>query len=392
MFSDFLSHGFAHIDDNLHFLIECFREVLTELGQNELAASLPWTRDETENEALPPRAGQAFAVAFGLLNLVEENAAASTRRERETENGPFEERGLWAHHLQRLRERGYDGADIAAILPDIRVEPVLTAHPTEAKRLAVIEAHRALYGLLEKRENPLWTPAEQAAIREEIKAVLERIWRSGEVLLAKPEVADERRNVLYYLRDVFPAVLPQLDVRLRQAWQENGFDAALLSDPATLPRLHFGSWVGGDRDGHPLVTAETTQETLSELRLNALLLMRRQLGELAGHLSLSSHIQEAPPSLQTAIDEQSRVLASDASARILREYWEEPWRQFVELMILRLPLRAVLEAETHASTRADQSAASYRFSREVLADLQTLRGSLLEVGADRSGGTAKSCR
>jgi phosphoenolpyruvate carboxylase len=139
-----------------------------------------------------------------LLNMVEENAAAQTRRAREANEGLLYERGLWGHSLQRLQRRGLDAQQLSETLRHVRVEPVLTAHPTEAKRLAVLEAHRALFRLLERRENPIWTAAEQEAIRDEIKATLERIWRTGEILLEKPAVADERRNVLHYLRHVFP--------------------------------------------------------------------------------------------------------------------------------------------------------------------------------------------
>ena len=106
---------------------------------------------------------------------------------------------------------------------------------------------------------------------------LERLWRTGEILLRKPEVAAERRNLMYYFREVFPRALPELDRRLRQAWADTGFDPALLGDGRTLPRLRFGTWVGGDRDGHPLVTADTTRETLAELRAGGLLVLSRQL-------------------------------------------------------------------------------------------------------------------
>ena len=88
---------------------------------------------------------------------------------------------------------------------------MLTAHPTEAKRLAVLEQHRALYSLMVRRENQMWTPQEQEAIRNEIKVTLERLWRTGEVHRTKPGVAEERRNVIYYLQEVFPSVLNDVD-------------------------------------------------------------------------------------------------------------------------------------------------------------------------------------
>ena len=88
---------------------------------------------------------------------------------------------------------------------------MLTAHPTEAKRTIVLEHHRSLYLLLVKRENQMWTPYEQRAIREEIKTLLSLLWRTGEIFLHKPDVAAERRNIMHYLYTVFPDVLPVLD-------------------------------------------------------------------------------------------------------------------------------------------------------------------------------------
>src|SRR5258707_89369 len=83
-----------------------------------------------------------------------------------------------------------------------------------------------------------------------------RLWRTGEIPRQKPEVADERRNMMHYLKEVFPNVLPRLDRSLEYSWKEAGFDPALLEGESTLPVLKFGSWVGGDRDGHPFVTAD----------------------------------------------------------------------------------------------------------------------------------------
>ena len=379
-----MSSGLEKIDRDLLFLIDCFREVLLDLGQHELAQSLPWDDIEYSNRdgsnQLPPRVGQAFAIAFQLLNMVEENTAAQTRRAREREQGINYERGLWGHVLQKLQDEGFKAEQIAANLPRVRVEPVLTAHPTEAKRLSVLEAHRALYLLLEKREDTTWTPAEQAQIRDDIKAALERLWRAGEVLLHKPEVADERRNVLYFLRDVFPNVLPLLDIRLRQAWQESSLEDRVLEekldDARALPQLSFGTWVGGDRDGHPFVTAQVTQDTLNELRLNALVLAHRQLTLLTTHMSLSSGVQTPPENLTAAIARLESELGARAPEKKRRSE-DEPWRRFAALMRAKLPLNL-------SATRIEYSDQnSYRHAHELEADLQILFDSLCDVGAKR---------
>jgi phosphoenolpyruvate carboxylase len=173
-----------------------------------------------------------------------------------------------------------------------------------------------LFDLLERVSSGTLPKAEARTIREAVKAALERLWRTGEILLEKPSLTDERRNVLHYLRDVFPSVLPALDERLRQAWMHAGYDVALLSEPGTLPRLRFGTWVGGDRDGHPGVTAEVTGETLERLRVNALLVIAEQLTSLSERLSLSAWMQSPPTLLIEGIARLEAALGSALDAAL----------------------------------------------------------------------------
>ncbi len=371
---DYTPFAFSKIDSDLEFLIACFREVLADLGQSELSASLPWDEIPSPND-LPPRLGQAYSVAFQLLNLVEENAAQQTRRKREREDGMSAERGLWGDALARLKADGFSQAQIAQIVPHIRVEPVLTAHPTEAKRLTVLEQHRELFRALGERENPNLTPAELATIRRRIKAILERLWRTGEILLAKPEVADERRQIGHYLTQIFPDALAQLDSRLRAAWDDAGFDLQNLR--GNMPKLRFGTWVGGDRDGHALVTAPVTQEALIELRIGALLVLDRMLERLGDKMSLSIYGQTAPPELFQAIARISDEIGARA-APILEQDEEEPWRQFVRLMHAKMPL----DTRADAPVLVDENG-FYRFPNELKSDLQILKSSLQSVGAKR---------
>src|SRR4051812_13383820 len=216
------------------FLRECFCEVLHEIGESEVAEVLSpaaGAGDLVHSQA----AAQAQSIAFQLLNLAEENASAQHQRTIEATEGLAAITGGWGRALQRLKERGMSGPQIAAALPSIRVEAVLTAHPTEAKRATALGCHRELYLLLVRSENQMWTPLERRLIREEIKGVLERLWRAGEILIRKPGVTAELRNVVHYLREVFPQALSALDTRLRAAWEESGFDAAELDAPGRLP-------------------------------------------------------------------------------------------------------------------------------------------------------------
>lgn len=377
---EYIASGFEKIGNDLDFLMGCLREVLLELGENDVADRLPWIgTGEGRVEGLE----QACSMAFQLLNMVEEGAAARTRRFREIENGPADEPGLWGQELRRLTKAGLSAEEIADSLHQVRIEPVLTAHPTEAKRAAVLEQHRRIYQLLTSRDDAQMTPMEEAALRDEMKVVLERLWRTGEILLEKPDVASERRGVLFYLREVFPSALAQLDKRLNQAWQASGLNPALLEDPHVWPKLRFGTWVGGDRDGHPLVTADVTAGTLEELRLNALVVLRRQLEDLAAKLPLSSNFQEPPAALDKILVElwsENPALAEVLS----RQHSDEPWRQYVLLLIAKLPLGT----SAGDDFSLEDEGLHYRSPLDLDDHLARLSESLYAVGAGRLADTA----
>jgi len=369
---DYLTLGFEQMDRDLRFLLEAFAEMLRDLGHADLAAHLPWLSTTPPVGEAPSRLGLAYAVAFQLLNMVEENAAGAMRELREEHEGLTAEHGLWGSQLARLKSAGVTEEQIAAQLPRVRVEPVLTAHPTEAKRLAVLDHHRALYALLEQSRHRS-TPTAKHRNREAVKATLQRLWRTGEILLEKPTLTDERRNLMHYLRDTFPLVLPVLDERLRLAWQQAGFSPSLLGPQ---PRIGFGTWVGGDRDGHPGVTAEVTRETLERLRANALLIHHRHLAGLAEKLTLTTWMQPVPSALREAVARLADTLG-EAAAPILTAHHDEPWRQFVELMLARLPVDAPFGQPPKVLT----GPAYYRHAKELAADLELLDGLLVEAGA-----------
>lgn len=354
--------------------MDCLAEVLQSLGHSEMASFLPWRGAPPPGGKLPARLGQAYSIAFQVLNMVEELVSSHMRGLRERAEGLEAEHGLWGSQLKQLKQAGVTPEQIAEILSCVNVEPVLTAHPTEAKRLAVLETHRVLYSLLEENDAPELTPSQIASYRERTIATLERLWRTGEILMHKPQVSDELRNVLHYLREVFPNVLPKIDERLQFAWRQAGFDPELLR--GKLPRLTFGTWVGGDRDGHPLVTPEVTMRTLAELRLGALLLLYRQLDTLAEKMSLSSWVQATPSALNCARERLIRDLGERANA-VLATHHDEPWRQYVNLMKARLPLEVV------NPEKVIEQDTGYRYAHELLADLKVLDESLRTVGAKR---------
>lgn len=368
----------AKSDQNQAFVLECFREVLSELGEHELSDLLGSAEPAATD--LDERFVQACSIAFQLLAIAEDLAAESRQRAADSDGSAEPLPGSWRQNLDRLQRMGLNEARILDGLGRVRIEPVLTAHPTEAKRATVLEHHAELHRLLRRRDERVLTPVQLRANRELIKAALERLWRTGDIFLDKPDVASELRSVIHYLRDVMPRAVLAADERLRAAWQAAGFDPAALAGDSRLPRISFGNWVGGDRDGHPLVTPEVTRATLDELRRTALLLLHDQLVAVGARLSLSERLGAVPESLERRVAELAERLGGRAEPALVRNAGE-PWRQLVNLILLRLP--ADIAGRGGAVRLDDDDPTRYRRSAELLEDLQVLHQALLEVGATR---------
>lgn len=366
-------YGFNLLQEDLKFLMEAFATTLTRLGEDDLAQRLPWIGTAGAGTVGTDRKlGQAYSIAFQLLNIVEERTASRVRRMRETQHGPAAEKGLWADNLRKMAKAGLDQAEVLDVLRSVLVEPVLTAHPTESKRETARERHNEIYSLMNRHENADFTPREQLRVKRQLGVQLEGLWRTGEIHVTRPTIDAELQNALHYLRDIFPETLARAHTHLREAWEASGFDPAALDD--LPPLIIFGTWIGGDRDGHPFVTADVTRKALSALRTNALRVQRRSLEALAHQLPLSVLFQPIPACLTAMIDRLTTELQGQPGVDvnyILERNREEPWRAAAYLMRAKVLL---------AIEQTDASGA-YRAPGELDADLKVMAVALDEAGA-----------
>jgi phosphoenolpyruvate carboxylase len=378
----FMDHdALEKTDATLRFLMQAFDRVLRDGDHDQVRSRLPWRDiwaepgDGRSNkrgfpEDLAERCVQAYSLAFQLLDQSEENAIAQARRKMDDEGQLTSESGSWEENFALLEALGLNQDDIATQLAKTRIEPVLTAHPTEAKRQTVLEHQRRLYRLIVELENSMWTRAERRDLETELSAWIDRLWRTGEIYLEKPSLDDERRMVIHYLRQVFPEALARTEQRFRSAWVNAGFSEDLVAHPTALPQWVFGNWVGGDRDGHPYVTADFTIETLMLFRRSALELVDQTLEDLAVRLSLSDHRQPTPEGLSQRIRSWASQLGDAGEAAIKRNV-EEPWRQYANLLRAALPTQEIVAPGQFAR------------ANELIAALDDLVGWLTEAGVHR---------
>ncbi len=247
---------FRKTTQSLSFLMQALADVVAESGFETVARLLPWRqewRPDAEETVTPTRfpdeiaerCVQAYSLAFQLADQAEENATVQGLRAFEDEGRMGEASGSWEQNFELLRSLGLSEDQVAAEMRALHVEPVLTAHPTEAKRQTVLEHQRALYRTLVTLENSMWTKAERGQLEIDVRTMIERLWRTGEIYLKKPSLADERRMVMHYLRHVFPETIRRVEARIVSAWTQAGFAPERLADPDSRPRVTFGNWVGG---------------------------------------------------------------------------------------------------------------------------------------------------
>jgi phosphoenolpyruvate carboxylase len=374
------NQGFQKIYEDLRAIMNSFRGVLKHLGEDSVSSTLmdiDGYEEESADaitEANQEKVIQALSISFQLMNLVEENASVQFRRKVENNLGMEAIRGSWGETLKRLKENGLTQPQMASVLSHVKVTPVLTAHPTEAKRTSVLELHRELYLQLVKKENQVWSKSERTAIEDDIKGLLERWWRTREVNLQKPNLESERNNVLHYFTKVFPQALEISDKRLQYTWKEMGFDAKYLSSPDQFPTLEFGSWVGGDRDGHPLVSADITKATLLTHRHAALLIIREALVQVAVRTSFSDDQNQVPQFFLQAINNMQQQLGEPGNKALLRNP-REPWRQYINLLVIKLD-------NTIAKNTSSENTC-YFSEAQLQQDLAVFHQSLMEIGADK---------
>ncbi|MGH8275853.1 MAG: phosphoenolpyruvate carboxylase, partial [Steroidobacteraceae bacterium] len=241
---------------------------------------------------------------------------------------------------------------------------VITAHPTEAKRVTVLEGHRRIYRGLMELESPRWTRRERADLIQRLRNEIELLWLTGELRLEKPTVAQEVAWGLHFFNETLfesvPALLEKLDRALRQSYPGERFEIT--------PFFQFGAWIGGDRDGNPLVTNEVTRQTLQANRAASLSRYRTRIMELVHSLSLAESVTSAPAVLRDALG-QALERSGDAKAIAARNRGE-PFRQYLVCILRRL------DATVACGAAVPRQQGSYRDAGELAAELRLLEDAL----------------
>ena len=267
----------------------------------------------------------AFALYFDIVNLAEEIDRVNMLRQQSQEGGAETLEGA----LGQLKSQGMTQAEMAELLENLSLELVLTAHPTEAKRRTVLSKLARIAEILDTLSRKDLLPAEQSEYYEELYAEITAFWLTDRSRVSRLDPTDEVRTALYFVETYFWEVLPRLYEELNAALARH-YPGLNLE----RPWLSLASWVGGDRDGNPFVTSQTTAETLRLHRGLAIEAHRRSLVEMARRLSLSEG--RLPPPLELLEWFERRRPLPQHVAYLEGRYAGEPYRLALALLAAEL--------------------------------------------------------
>ncbi|NQX10677.1 phosphoenolpyruvate carboxylase [Microbacteriaceae bacterium VKM Ac-2855] len=310
---------------------------------------------------------RAFTCYFHLVNVAEEFHRVRVLRRRELEQGDASPEDSISAALARLTEEvGPDEARTR--LQGLEFRPVLTAHPTEARRRAINSTIRRISSLLQDRDDPRLGGVALTEIRRRLLAEVDTLWRTAPLRESKPSPLDEVRTAMSVFDESLFSVLPRVYRRLDDAIQgaESGTRA-----PIAPAFVRLGTWIGGDRDGNPFVTAATTLEAVDIASEHVLIGLERVARRVGRALTLDG--TTTPPSAEVLALWDAIVASSPENARVIAERSPNETHRRVLLFA----------ADKLAATRSGRDG-GYADADELLTELRLLQDSLIAAGDARA--------
>ncbi|KHK98488.1 phosphoenolpyruvate carboxylase [Microbacterium mangrovi] len=310
---------------------------------------------------------RAFTVYFHLANLAEEHQRVRVLRERDGRPEKEDATDSVAAAFVRLAAEVGDDTALER-LRNLRFHPVFTAHPTEARRRAVSSSIRRVAGLLAEYEDSARDGADQRRAERRILAEIDLLWRTAPLRPQKPSPTDEVHTIMSVFDETLFTAVPKVYRRIDDALQ--GI-AAGSRKPVVRPFVRVGSWVGGDRDGNPFVTAATTRKAAAIASEHVLLGLERAATRIGRTLTLDA--VSTPPSAEVeALWRRLKDSDEDAAAEIAKRSPDEPHRRVLLLIARKI-----------GATRTRDADLAYPDADALLADLALVQRSLVDARAPR---------
>lgn len=309
---------------------------------------------------------RAFTVYFHLANLAEEHQRMRALRERDDAHNPPRESLAAAVRAVREGEGGEERLN--ALIEGMEFHPVLTAHPTEARRRAVSTSILRISAQLEDLHTAHEGSGAAAEAHRRLLEEIDLLWRTSQLRYTKLDPLDEVRTALAAFDETIFAIVPEVYRTLDTAIDPEGTGTR---PPRATPFVRYGSWIGGDRDGNPFVTHEVTREAMTIQSEHILRGLETASGRIARALTVYSNLTPASPALLDALSE-AKAGQPALMGEITQRSPNEPHRQLLLLATARL-----------RATRERDADLAYTDAEEFLADLRLVQESLAAAGAVR---------
>ncbi|MFI8631603.1 phosphoenolpyruvate carboxylase [Microbacterium sp. NPDC077663] len=310
---------------------------------------------------------RAFTCYFHLVNLAEEHQRVRVLRERSGRGDTQDAGDSIVSAYRRLSEEIGEDAALDR-LQGLRFHPVFTAHPTEARRRAVSNSIRRLADLLRERDAAETDSPDRRRAERRMLEEVDTLWRTAPLRAEKPSPTDEVRAVMAIFDETLYTSIPHVYRRIDDVLQ--GEEAGART-PLVRPFMRIGSWVGGDRDGNPFVTAKTTRKAAAIASEHVLLGLERTANRVGRTLTLDA--ESTPPTGELlALWQRLKDADEEAAAEIAKRSPNEPYRRIMLLLARKI-----------AATRTRDADLAYRDPEHLLADLRVLQDSLVAARAPR---------
>ena len=337
--------------DELLSLVESVRLAVRQGEQDQILSKL------TDSQTIS--LVRAFGHFFNLANVAEQVNRSKVLTDEKNATGSWLSRAVDNILAAQKISKDFDQKDLQTWIDNFSVRPVFTAHPTEAARRSVLGKMTTISELLQQPDSQTQT--------KRLAETIDLLWQTDELRLGRPEPLDEAVNSIYYLDELLEQTVPEVLAEFASEVKRLGVDLSLSAKP-----LSFGTWIGGDRDGNPNITADVTRSAILLQNSHFTRTLLLHLDQLVQGVSISTKLTGVSKELEKSVLDDLEKLP-EIESRYRRINAEEPYR----LKVTAIRHKLLITQQRHTDNSAHVPGRDYKNSAELLSDFEIMRKSLM---------------
>lgn len=337
--------------DELLSLVESVRLAVRQGEQDQILSKL------TDSQTIS--LVRAFGHFFNLANVAEQVNRSKVLADEKNTTGSWLSRAVDNILAAQKTSKEFDQKDLQSWIDNFSVRPVFTAHPTEAARRSVLGKMTTISELLQQPNSPTQN--------KRLAETIDLLWQTDELRLGRPEPLDEAVNSIYYLDELLQQTVPEVLAEFAAEVKRLGVDLSLSAKP-----LSFGTWIGGDRDGNPNITADVTRSAILLQNSHFTRTLLLHLDQLVQGVSISTKLTGVSKELEKSVLDDLEKLP-EIESRYRRINAEEPYR----LKVTAIRHKLLITQQRHADNSPHIPGRDYKDSAELISDFEIMRKSLM---------------